>query len=111
SEVALAREPPQLADARAAVHGHADRTGLGELGQVRVPLVDRRQVERLLQPGVVEVEFLVQLRDEPVRLRALRVQLPVGGRGRWRGVSTIAGTGSTSRTPTARMRPRTSGPH
>ena len=81
AEVALAGETPQLAHACAAVHRQADRFDLVELCQVRVALVDRRQVERLLQPGVVEVELLVELGDEPVRLFAIGVQLPVRGRG------------------------------
>ncbi len=83
SEVALAGEPPQLADARAAVDGEADRLHLVELGQVGVALVDRRQVEGVLQACVMEVELLVELGDEPVRLLSVGVELPVRGRD-WR---------------------------
>jgi hypothetical protein len=82
AEVALAREAPQLPHARAAVDGEADRLHLLELGEVLVPLVDRRQVERVLQTRVVEVELLVQLRDEAVGLFAVGVELAVRGRGR-----------------------------
>jgi len=81
AEVALAGETPELADARAAVDGEPDRLHLFELGQVRVALVDRRQVEGVLQAGVMEIELLVELGDEPVRLLAIRVELPVRGRG------------------------------
>jgi len=42
-----------------------------------VPLVDRREVERVLQAGVVEIELLVELRDKPVRLLAVAVELAV----------------------------------
>ena len=81
AEVALAGETPELADARAAVDGEPDRLHLFELGQVRVALVDRRQVEGVLQAGVMEIELLVELGDKPVRLLAIRVELPVRGRG------------------------------
>jgi hypothetical protein len=40
-----------------------------------VPLVDRRQLERLLEAGVVEVVLLVELGDEAVGLLAIGVEL------------------------------------
>jgi secondary thiamine-phosphate synthase enzyme len=47
-----------------------------------VTLVDGDEVERLLQSRVVEIELLVELGDEAVRLLAVGVELPVRGRGR-----------------------------
>ena len=81
AEVSLAREPPQLAHARAAVDSHPDPVRLLELGQVGVALVDRLQVVRVLVPGEVEVRLLVELGDEPVGLRPVGVELAVTGRG------------------------------
>ena len=60
----------------------AQRLRLLELCQLRVTLVDWLEIERLLEAGVVEVELLVQLRDEPVGPVAEVVE--VGG-GQWGG--------------------------
>ena len=76
--MALAGEPPQLAHPAAAVHRQADGLDHVDLRQVAVALVDRAEVERLLQTCVVEVELLVQLGNEPVGLLAVGVQLTVG---------------------------------
>ena len=74
-EVALAGEAPELADAAVAVDRRAERLRLLELGQVGVPLVDRLELEPLLQAAVVEVELLVELGDEPVRAGPEGVEL------------------------------------
>jgi len=42
-----------------------------------VPFVDRGEVVRLLEAREVEVRLLVELREEPVRIRAERVDLPL----------------------------------
>ena len=49
-----------------------------ETRELLVPLVDRLDVERFLQPCVVEVELLVQLGDEPVSIIAQGVELTAG---------------------------------
>ena len=83
AEVPLAGETPELAHSCAAVDRDADRLRLLELGQVRVALVDRRRGRSVsFRPGEVEVVLLVELGDEAVRLLAVGVELPVGGRGR-----------------------------
>ena len=83
AEITLRREAPQLADAPVAVCHLAERLRLLEVGQLRVALVDRREVERVLEPRVVEVVLLVELGDEAVGLPAKAVQ--VDGRGRRHG--------------------------
>jgi hypothetical protein len=45
-----------------------------------VTLVDRLEVERLLEPGVVEVVLLVQLRDEAVGARPELLESAFRGR-------------------------------
>ena len=47
------------------------------MGQPLVPLVDRRDVEGLLEPGEVEVGLLVELGEEPIRVLAEFVDLPL----------------------------------
>src|SRR5262249_10911864 len=79
SEVAVARELPQLARAVVAVDGGADAVRLVEAGQLSVLLVDRSEVEGGLVPGEVEVVLLVDRSEEAVRLLAVVVQL-AGGR-------------------------------
>jgi hypothetical protein len=81
AEVALGGESPELADPAVAVRGVAQRLGLLELRQLGVALVDGRQLELLLEPGVVEVELLVELGDEPVGplAEAVEVGLREGG--------------------------------
>src|SRR5439155_3410119 len=81
AEIALGGEPPELADSAVAVGGLSERLRLLELGELAVALVDRLQVERLLQPGVVEVELLVELCDEPIGLAAEMLELCGGERG------------------------------
>src|SRR5262249_1574682 len=61
AEVAFACESPELTDALAAVHREPDRLDDVSFGQIAVALVDGTEVERLLQPRVVEIELLVQL--------------------------------------------------
>ena len=78
AEVALAGEAPELADPPVAVDGGADPVRLLEAGQLGEALVDRREVERGLVAGVVEVVLLVDRRDETVRLLAVVVQLSLG---------------------------------
>ena len=77
AEVARARELPQLAPAAVAVDRGAERERRVELRQALVPLVDRREVERLLVAGEVEVRLLVELGEEAVGVRAERVDLPL----------------------------------
>ena len=79
AHVALARELPQLARAPVAVHGQADLLRRLELRQLRVALVDRDEVEPLLEPGVVVVVLLVELGDEAVGGLADAVELALGG--------------------------------
>jgi len=55
----------------------AERERLVELGEIGEALVDRAELEFLLVAGVVEVELLVQLRDEAVGPLAETVE--VGG--------------------------------
>ena len=66
AEVALGGEAPELADAPVAVRRLAERLRLLELRQLGVALVDRRELELLLEARVVEVELLVELGDEAV---------------------------------------------
>ena len=77
AEVALARELPQLAAAAVAVDRRSERERRVELRQPLVPLVDRRDVVRLLEAREVEVGLLVELGDEAVGVRAERVDLPL----------------------------------
>ncbi len=81
AEVALGGEAPQLADPGIAVRRLAERLGLLELRQLGVALVDRRELELLLEAGVVEVELLVELGDEPVGPLAEAVEVGLRERG------------------------------
>ena len=85
SEVALARELPELAHAAVAVYGGAEPERRVELGQPLVPLVDRRELERLLLAREVEVGLLVHLRDETVGVDAQRLDLALSERFRHAG--------------------------
>jgi hypothetical protein len=80
AEVAFAREAPQLADTAVTVDGVSERLRPLELCQILVALVDRLELESLLQTGEVEVVLLVELGDEPVGVLAVRIEL--GGSGR-----------------------------
>ena len=77
AEVARARELPQLAAAAVPVDRGSERERRIELRQPLVPLVDGRDVVRLLEAREVEVGLLVELRDEAVGVRAERVDLPL----------------------------------
>ena len=66
AEVVLAGEAPQLADARRRLTIAPSAFAVLEVGQLRVALVDRREVERVLEARVVEVVLLVELGDEAV---------------------------------------------
>ncbi len=83
AEVALAGEAPELADAPVAVDRAPERLRPLELGEVRVPLVDRLELEPLLQPGEMEVMLLVQFGDETVGLLAVCIEF-LRGRRIWR---------------------------
>jgi hypothetical protein len=80
AEVPLARETPQLPDPPVAVDGGAERLCAVEARQVGVPLVDRVELERLLQAREMDVVLLVELRDEAVCLRAVGLELRGAGR-------------------------------
>ena len=75
-EEALAREAPELLDAGVPVDRGADALRLLDVRQVGVALVDRLEVEVLLQPGEMEVVLLHLLGDEPVGALAVGVELP-----------------------------------
>ncbi len=79
AEVPLAAEPIQL-EVLTASHRCADALHRLDVREFRVPLVDRTQVEVGLEPGVVPVVLVVELRDEAVGTRAVVVELAVGGR-------------------------------
>src|SRR5439155_23388406 len=80
-EVSLAREAPQLPGASVPVDGGAYPLGLLDPREVGVALVDRLELERVLQPGEVEVVLLHLLGDESVGALAVDVELPFGRRG------------------------------
>jgi len=75
SEVALGGEAPQFADVTVAVRRPAESECLVELGQLRIALVDRRELELLLVSRVVEVELLVEVRDEAVGALAEAIEV------------------------------------
>ena len=82
SEVVLGGEAPELGDAAVAVHGLAqDPRALLERRELGVAVVDRLQVERVLEARVVQVVLLVELGDEPIDAVAVGVEL-AGGWGR-----------------------------
>jgi hypothetical protein len=79
AEIPLAAEAVELeilasADRRAEALHHL------HICQLRVPLVDRTQVEVGLQPRVMPVVLVVELRDEAVGAGAVAVELAVAGR-------------------------------
>jgi hypothetical protein len=78
AEIALAAEAEEL-EVLAAAHRPADPLDGLDVGQPGVALVDRTQLELLLQAGVVEVVLLVELRDEAVGLGPVAVELAVAG--------------------------------
>ena len=83
AEVVLAAEAPQLTQVLVAVDRGADRVRRLQGRQVGVALVDRGQVERLLQAREVLVVLLVELGDEAVCPLADAVEiLRCGGRDR-----------------------------
>ena len=75
AEISLARELPELSSAVVAVDRGAEGKGCVELRQALVPLVDRREIVRLLEAREVEVCLLAELRVEAVAVRAERVDL------------------------------------
>jgi hypothetical protein len=82
AEVALAREAPELAQARpAALRGEPDRESRLEARELREPLVDPLQLEGGLEPRVVKVVLLVQLGHETVGPLPQRIQLAGRRRG------------------------------
>ena len=81
SEVVLGGEAPELGDAAVAVHGLAQGLRLLEARELGVAVVDRLQVERVLEARVVQVVLLVELGDEPIDAVAVGVEL-AGGWGR-----------------------------
>src|SRR4029079_17639957 len=66
AEVALDGEAPELGDVAVSVGRAAQRKRLVELREIGEALVDRGELELLLVARVVEVELLVELRDEAV---------------------------------------------
>src|SRR5207253_6083837 len=81
AEVALTREPPQLARAKRAVDRGADRLCALERRHVLVIAVDGLEVEVHLQAREVLVVLLVERGDEAVDALAVAVELG------WRGSS------------------------
>ena len=74
-EVLGAAEVPELAHARIAVDGGAERVRILERRQLGIAVVDPRDLERVLVPGVVHVPLVEQLREEPVGAAADRFEL------------------------------------
>src|SRR5207237_3151095 len=101
AEVALAGEPPQLARIAVPVHRRPDRESGLELRQLPVTLVDRRQLERVLQPREMEVRLLVQLGDEAVGVLAQFVELTLAQRFGHGGSRIVARCMSSASSPTA----------
>ena len=75
----MPRKPSQ-AKRQSSVGSRGEALGGVEAGELLVPFVDRLDVERLLQAGVVAVVLLVQLSDEAVGVVAQCVEL-TGGEG------------------------------
>ena len=80
-EVPLAGEPPQLTHASVAVDRLTEGLRPLELRQVLVALVNRLELEPVLQTGKVEVVLLVELGDEAVGVLAVALELLRAGRG------------------------------
>jgi hypothetical protein len=79
TEVALAAEPVEL-EVLAPAHGATEPLHRRQVGEARVPLVDRAQVEVRLEARVVPVVLVVQLRDEAVGAGAVALELAVARR-------------------------------
>ena len=79
-EVLGTAEVPQLADRAIAVRRRAERVRILERRQLGIAVVDVRDLERVLVPGVVHVPLVHQLREEPVGLSADRFELGLGQR-------------------------------
>ena len=77
----LAGETPELADPAVAVDRLPERLRPLERRQVLVALVDRLELELVLQAGEVEVVLLVELGDEAVGVLAITVEILGSGRG------------------------------
>ena len=71
----------ELTNAAVSVHGLAQRLRRLQRRELVVALVDRLQLEPLLQSGEVEVVLLVELRDEAVGVVAVALELGGCGRG------------------------------
>jgi hypothetical protein len=81
AEMALAGEAPELADPAVAVDRLAKGLSPFERRQILVALVDRLELELVLQAGKVEVVLLVELGDETVGVLAVCVEVLRSGRG------------------------------
>ncbi len=81
AEVAFAGEAPELTDPAVAVDRCPERLRPLERRQILVALIDRLELQPVLQPGEVEVVLLVELRDEAVGVLAIIVEIFGGGRG------------------------------
>ncbi len=81
AQISLGGEAPELADPTVSVRRPAESLRLLELRQLGVALVDRSELQLLLEPRVVEVELLVQLGDEAVGPVAEAVQVGLRERG------------------------------
>ena len=75
AQIPLGGEAPELADPAVSVRRPAEGLRLLQLGQLGVALVDRRQLELVLEPRVVEIELLVEVGDEAVCPVAEAVQV------------------------------------
>ena len=69
-EVLRTAEVPELAHGGIAVDGGAESVRVVERRQLGIAVVDTRDLERVLVPGVVHVPLVEQLREEPVGLLA-----------------------------------------
>jgi hypothetical protein len=77
----LAGEAPELADPAVAVDRFPERLCPLERRQVLVALVDRLELDLVLQAGEVEVVLLVELGDDAVGVLAITVEILGSGRG------------------------------
>ena len=84
AEIALAGEAPELGLAVASCAGRLGQPGRGlERRQIGEALVDRLELEALLQARIVEVVLLVEGGDEPVRLVPVCVEASREGPSPW----------------------------
>src|SRR5439155_20389038 len=81
AEVPIAGEAPELADAAVPVDSLLESLCPLQLRQVLVALVDRLELELVLQAGEVEVVLLVELGDEMIGVFAVAVEILRSGRG------------------------------